>query len=619
MKIRTRCRPLMILAPSLIAGCGGGGGGTPAPTMYTLGGTVSGLTVGGLVLANGSATLPIGSGATSFTFSSALPAGSAYAVTVKTSPTGFSCTVTNGSGTASANVQNVAVSCQALTYTLGGAIQGLISKGLVLANGSDQLTVASGSKLFTMLAPVAYSSAYSISVVIQPDGLNCKVVGGSGTMPAADVATVQVSCALEWTWIAGSQTAYPAAVYGTQGVPNVANVPSGRFYSTAWTDRTGKLWLFGGGAFDGSVYYYLNDLWSYDPAIGEWTWVSGAGAHNANGVYGSLGNAAPGSRPGARGYAVSWTDNAGNLWLFGGFGYDSNGGNGSLNDLWRFSPASGLWTWMGGSSLIDDPGVYGTLGTPDASYIPSSRSSGVAWTDVSGKAWLFGGVGPSGSFNDLWRYDPGAGLWTWVNGSHSNGAVSVYGTQGVPAPGNVPGSRIYAVGSSDAAGNLWLFGGSDTNPALNDLWKYNIAGNVWTWVSGKNGGGGTASYGALGIESANNMPGPRSSALMWTGNAGDLWLFGGFGQDAANSAGGFLNDLWRFDPVAGQWIWMSGSNTAQVAGVYGTLGVPSSSNIPPVRDYSMGWKDDGGNFWLMGGQVWSPGGAGGYFNDLWRF
>jgi hypothetical protein len=42
--------------------------------------------------------------------------------------------------------------------------------------------------------------------------------------------------------------------------------------------------------------------------------------------------------PGARYVAISWTDGSGNLWLFGGQGYDSSGSDGYLNDLWEYVP-----------------------------------------------------------------------------------------------------------------------------------------------------------------------------------------------------------------------------------------------------------------------------------------
>lgn len=52
--------------------------------------------------------------------------------------------------------------------------------------------------------------------------------------------------------------------------------------------------------------------------------------------------AAAGNLPGGRHDPVSWkdangwADAGGNLWLFGGKGYDSAGTLGDLNDLWKY-------------------------------------------------------------------------------------------------------------------------------------------------------------------------------------------------------------------------------------------------------------------------------------------
>ena len=56
--------------------------------------------------------------------------------------------------------------------------------------------------------------------------------------------------------------------------------------------------------------------------------MSGSNATNQNGVYGTKGVASSSNAPGARQLAVSWTDNSGNLWLFGGYGYPASGGIG---------------------------------------------------------------------------------------------------------------------------------------------------------------------------------------------------------------------------------------------------------------------------------------------------
>ena len=86
-----------------------------APLPYTIGGTVSGLTTGETVILknNGADDKSVGANG-SFTFTTSILSGSAYAVTVGTAPAGKTCTVSNGSGTVgSANVTNVTVACAA--------------------------------------------------------------------------------------------------------------------------------------------------------------------------------------------------------------------------------------------------------------------------------------------------------------------------------------------------------------------------------------------------------------------------------------------------------------------------------------------------------------------------
>ena len=112
----------------------------------------------------------------------------------------------------------------------------------------------------------------------------------------------------------------------------------------------------------------FNDLWKFDGS--NWTWVSGSNEIDQKGVYGTKSAAAPGNIPGARALGVSWTDKQGNLWLFGGFGYDSAGQCDGLNDLWKFDGSN--WTWVSGSDKVDRLGVYGTKGEADTRERPGS-------------------------------------------------------------------------------------------------------------------------------------------------------------------------------------------------------------------------------------------------------
>jgi N-acetylneuraminic acid mutarotase len=226
----------------------------------------------------------------------------------------------------------------------------------------------------------------------------------------------------EWTWMAGSDVGDSAGVYGAIGVPATENTPGGRVGSVSWTDKSGNLWLLGGGGQSAGTTVFFNDLWRFDVSTNEWTWMSGSSTGNQSGAYGTLGIASPGNVPGARIQASSWTDLDDNFWLFGGRGYDANGVDGYLNDFWKFNPTTSDWAWMGGSNILPSadgglPGTYGTLGTPAAGNIPSGREGSSAWTDGSGSLWLFGGLGWGsdsgalfdGDLNDLWEYQPATG------------------------------------------------------------------------------------------------------------------------------------------------------------------------------------------------------------------
>ena len=237
--------------------------------------------------------------------------------------------------------------------------------------------------------------------------------GGSGYSDFWEFST----STKEWTWMAGGNTTGATPIYGTQGVAAASNTPGGRSGSVTWTDKNGNLWLYGGAA--PGINYDLSDLWEFNPSTKEWTWVSGGNAGGVLPIYGTQGTASASNTPGGRDSAVGWTDSSGNLWIFGGFDYDTttgaNGTNDFLNDLWKFDTTTKEWTWVGGSNVGNANGAYGALGTPSASNVPGARGSeGVAlsWTDNSGNFWLFGGdgYGATGAadslLNDLWRYQP---------------------------------------------------------------------------------------------------------------------------------------------------------------------------------------------------------------------
>jgi hypothetical protein len=111
-----------------LAGCGGTSDFDA--TDNTIGGTITGLWPGAEVrLNNNGADDLLLSDNGNFTFKTSVKMGGAYAVTVEGQPTGGTCTVENGSGTATAQIADVSVSCEQLSAPIDN------SEDLTVLNG----------------------------------------------------------------------------------------------------------------------------------------------------------------------------------------------------------------------------------------------------------------------------------------------------------------------------------------------------------------------------------------------------------------------------------------------------------------------------------------------------
>ncbi|MDP1948777.1 MAG: beta-propeller fold lactonase family protein [Nitrospirota bacterium] len=182
-------------------------------TTYSIGGTVSNLTGSGLVLRNNNGNdLAVPANATSFTFTSPIAAGALYNVTVQTQPSGQTCTVQNGGGTANGPVTNVAVTCAAIS---GGPL------ALVANSGSNTLSiyrVDASTGVLSSLGTVPAGS-YPYRVAITPNGLYAYVTNLlGGTVSSFGINN-----------ITGVLTPIPLSSPGTQNPYGIAMDPSGRF------------------------------------------------------------------------------------------------------------------------------------------------------------------------------------------------------------------------------------------------------------------------------------------------------------------------------------------------------------------------------------------------------
>ncbi|MFX1380927.1 MAG: kelch repeat-containing protein, partial [Promethearchaeota archaeon] len=327
---------------------------------------------------------------------------------------------------------------------------------------------------------------------------------------------------------------------------------------------------------------------------------------------------------------TSCIDAEGNLWLFGGYGSAETGIYNWLNDLWKYNITSGVWTWMAGNKTDGVSGVYGTKGIPNIENFPGNREDSDSWMDAEGNLWLFGGwgedsvSGDNGYYNDLWRYNISSGVWTWMSGNKTFDVYGVYGVKGTPDVNNYPGSRIGAVSWTDIDGDLWLFGGSGSaetgnGGSLNDVWKYNTSSGMWTWMAGNKTTSANGVYGIKGISYVTVFPGNREDSASWMDAEGNLWLFGGWGEDTVSGDNGYYNDLWKYNMSSGLWTWMAGNKTFDVYGVYGIKGIPDINNYPGSRIGAVSWTDIDGNLWLFGGSGSAETGIGGSLNDVWKY
>jgi hypothetical protein len=152
--------------------------------------------------------------------------------------------------------------------------------------------------------------------------------------------------------------------------------------------------------------------------------------------------------------------------------------------------------------------------------------------------------------------------WAWMSGSNETDQFGTYGSFRATTrnPAAAPAARVgQAYWYDSFSGDLFLFGGRRTNAtttvgtmyfglmpnseaqtffvtAFNDLWRYSIANQTWTWMAGNNYTNANGVYGIRG-ETGNpgNTPGARANSAFWMDDEKrELWLFGGV-SDGRNS------------------------------------------------------------------------------------
>ena len=171
----------------------------PKPTVFAVGGSVSGLPGSGLVLQlNGANDLTVSANGR-FSFPKPLAKGSAYSVTVKSSPSSpikQTCTVGKGSGNITgAPINNIVVTCVTNSYAVGGTVSGLSGKGLVLQlNGTNEQPIAGNGKFIFTGIRLPDGSDYRVAIKTTPARQKCIIKPINGAFDTDTLNIVSVTC-----------------------------------------------------------------------------------------------------------------------------------------------------------------------------------------------------------------------------------------------------------------------------------------------------------------------------------------------------------------------------------------------------------------------------------------
>ena len=192
-----------------------------------------------------------------------------------------------------------------------GTPNGILNDLWVYNISSNQWTWVHGREPVTNSTRANHNGVYPSQPVIGP--VNTTGAASTCGLPSGLTVNSQVLCS---------------------AVDTTGALPGSRWGAAGWIDAAGNLWLFGGWGLDSKATNgngALDDLWVYTPNStvgqpGTWAWVKGSNTGSQNGIYGD--KVIPYKTfvqwtPGGRSNATHWIDTRGQLWMFGGEGYDS--------------------------------------------------------------------------------------------------------------------------------------------------------------------------------------------------------------------------------------------------------------------------------------------------------
>ena len=270
-----------------------------------------------------------------------------------------------------------------------------------------------------------------------------------------------------------------------------------------------------------------------------------------------------------------FTASHGQIWCWGGSGITRDGDRTThtfLNDLWSRSAQSARWEQLEASDDFRTSPLADGL-RPEPRYTPAFHRVGTSLV-------LFGGYTEDRAghrkMNDVWIYSDHTRRWR---------RPPPDAPDGYQAGARWPGVRY---GSMNAADDqmLYVCGGFADDGDHIDVWSWDLAAERWTMLSADGDGG---------------APRARYCAAMVCHQRA-LWMFGGRSRRHAKDN---FSDTWRFDLDRRQWEQIEGAAAEH----------RYDGGAPRIAYHAKAASAMLGERWF----VWGGEGLHGHVSDMWYF
>eukprot|EP01135_Chromosphaera_perkinsii_P004118 Nk52_evm25s270 gene=Nk52_evmTU25s270 len=370
-----------------------------------------------------------------------------------------------------------------------GYYQG-IKNSFTLIHGDGQSQVENGPVIdntYFYGDPLFNPSGMSNGAAFSPNGDDLYFFGGMGAV-GGNTNTVHNQLWKyrisrdEWKLMSGqymNDTVQENTVNGTG--PSTFSSPGSRS-GHAGCYMGGRFWVFGGGNGKG----LKQDLWAYHIATKQWEYFNNDSTEpndvDKPGVGYPTGGTFPGPEdvlnvPGSREmHAIACFDFA--MYIFGGYGFDHNGSEGYLNDIWKLNVTTLKWQMLSGNAANTSAQVPSQPMQELATSEPGGVHSSCMWSTHDYVLYIFGGTNDAASFNDVWRFNLDTLQWS-IGTSNATGLVGNSTT--FPSPRF--GAACWRSDFGDLMLHAGISGGAQNLFYEQETWLYDTYEQKWASFS----------------------------------------------------------------------------------------------------------------------------------------